>query len=527
MTNKELLKVSNLCVSFKSHHEVVDAVKGISFLLNKGETLALVGESGSGKSVTAMSILGLLPSSEAKGSVLFNGHELLNKGEAFLKSYRGKDIAMIFQEPMTSLNPLHSIEKQIVEPLLVHQQYTKNDTRSKVIELLKLVGFEDGQSRLDSFPHQLSGGQRQRVMIAMALACNPQLLIADEPTTALDVTIQTGIIALLKKLQSQFSMGLLLISHDLSMVSKLADRIAVMKNGKVVETGETSQILKNPHHPYTQHLIASEPSGHAIPLKKSSTSVISLENFSVTFSSSSSFFKKPSQFKAVNQINLQLYRGETLGIVGESGSGKSTLAYGLLKLLPSDGKIILNTQDITKLSVKAMRPLRSNLQIIFQDPFSSLNPRFSVADIVMEGLFIHEKHLKPQEKMAKVHKILLEVGLLKEIAERYPHELSGGQRQRIAIARALILHPKILVLDEPTSALDRSIQAEILQLLKGLQQKYQLTYAFISHDLKVVRSISHRILVMRHGKIIEEGKTEQIFQNPKSAYTQQLIAAAY
>jgi len=528
-----LLTIENLSVHFhRPNQPSTVAVKGLSFSLAQGETLALVGESGSGKSVSALSILGLLPypmASHPTGSILFEGQELLNAPEGFLRKIRGHDIGMIFQEPMTALNPLHTIEQQIAESLIIHKGMTRSQARKRVVELLHLVGFGDGVSRLDAYPHQLSGGQRQRVMIAMALACEPKLLIADEPTTALDVTIQAGILDLISQLQQQFQMGLLLISHDLGMVAKMAKDIVVMRQGKMVESGYTGEVLRNPQHPYTQHLIAAEPSGHPLPIPKSTHSILEAKDLKVTFKGKKkSWISKGSQdVYAVDGISFSLSGGETIGIVGESGSGKSTLAYAVLRLVASQGQINFKGINLQGLPRKALRPMRPQMQIIFQDPFSSLNPRLSVGQIVAEGLEIHQKTLTTQEITARVQTILQEVGLDEEARHRYPHEFSGGQRQRIAIARALILKPSLLILDEPTSALDRSIQAGVIDLLRDLQARHQLAYLFISHDLKVVRAMSHRIMVMKEGKIIEEGDTETIFQNPKTLYTKALIQAAF
>lgn len=528
-----LLRVDHLSVRFQNPNQpAVEAVKDVSFSLNQGETLALVGESGSGKSVSALSVLGLLPyplASHPTGSILFEGQELLTAPENVLRKVRGHGVGMIFQEPMTALNPLHTLEKQIAEPLLIHKGMNKAQARARVIELLHLVGFSDGVNRLQAYPHQLSGGQRQRVMIAMALACEPKLLIADEPTTALDVTIQANILDLILRLQQQFQMGLLLISHDLSMVAKMAQRIMVMRQGEVVEEGKTSTILKHPKHPYTQHLIASEPSGHPFPIPQPSTPILATKNIYVTFpgQTQSWFSRKSDDVKAVDDISFSLNEGETIGIVGESGSGKSSLAYAILKLIKSTGQIDFKTRDLQHLSRKEMRLLRPEMQIIFQDPYSSLNPRLSVGQIVAEGLKVHQKHLSQKEIEEQVQHILQEVGLPKGAHDRYPHEFSGGQRQRIAIARALILKPKFLILDEPTSALDRSIQAEVIDLLRKLQERHKLAYLFISHDLKVVRAMSHRIIVMKAGHIVEEAATEDLFQRPREAYTKSLIEASF
>jgi len=540
-----MLQINNLCVGFKdalnknalnkdAHEKLV--VRDVSFTLNKGETVALVGESGSGKSVTALSVLGLLPYPTAfhpRGSIMLDGVELLNLPESDLISFRGGRIGMIFQEPMTALNPLHTIFQQISEPLILHLGMNKKTARPKVIDLLQLVGFDDAEQRLNAYPHQLSGGQRQRVMIAMALACEPDILIADEPTTALDVTLQTTILDLIKSIQSRFKMAILLITHDLGVVNKMADRMVVMKDGKVVEQGTTQQVIHNPNHPYTKHLIESEPSGSPAPVPEGSIEVLAAHDLTVAFDKPASLltrlfqFKKEADFIAVNKVSLSLRQGETIGIVGESGSGKSTLAYALLRLISSHGEIYLEGKRIDGAIIKDLRPLRSGFQIIFQDPFSALNPRFSVDQLISEGLVVHQPNLSTRERDLRVANILIEVGLSPGMRHRFPHEFSGGQRQRIAIARALILKPRILVLDEPTSALDRSIQAEVIELLRNLQTKHGLSYLFISHDLKVVRAMSHRILVMRHGQIIEEGAVNELFEHPKEPYTKELLKAAF
>lgn len=532
-----LLTVNNLSVNFKrTSQEPFEAVKNVSFSLDRGETFALVGESGSGKSVSALSILGLLPYPMAfhpNGSIQLDGQELLGASENFLRQFRGQEIGMIFQEPMTALNPLHTIEKQIAEPLLIHMGLTKSQARTRVIDLLKLVGFPDGADRLTAYPHQLSGGQRQRVMIAMALACEPKLLIADEPTTALDVTIQAGILDLIRSLQNRFGMGLLLISHDLAMVAKMASHLAVMRYGEIVESGETTQVLKAPTHPYTKRLINAEPSGSPASVPAHAEQILSVKDINITFKGKKRWIGPSTpDLKAVDGISLNVRLGETTGIVGESGSGKSTLAYGILKLVESTGEIIFSSSpnhpiDIHPLSLRKMRPLRQQMQIVFQDPFSSLNPRFSVYQTISEGLKTHQPHLSSSQIRTEVDNILKEVGLPTDAGDRYPHEFSGGQRQRIAIARALILKPKLLILDEPTSALDRSIQAEVIELLRTLQEKHKLAYLFISHDLKVVRAMSHRIIVMKQGKIVETGTPKEIFDHPQSPYTRKLITAAF
>lgn len=530
-----LLTVDNLSIHFKSQkkttpQEFIEVVNGVSFQIDRGETLALVGESGSGKSLTALSIPGLLPYPHAQhptGSIKFDDVDLLNKGDDFLRQYRGSKIGIIFQEPMTALNPLHTLEKQIAEPLFIHKHMTKKQAQARVIDLLKLVGFSDGADRLNAYPHQLSGGQRQRVMIAMALACEPSLLIADEPTTALDVTIQAGIIHLIKELQERFNMGLLLISHDLGMVSKIADRVAVMQQGKIVEDGPVRSILKSPQHPYTKMLIDAEPSGSPAPLPKNARQILAVEDMNVTFKTKAPWFwQKPQLLKAVSGVSLHLKEQETLGIVGESGSGKSTLIYAVLKLTPCTGRVVFCGRYLDELTQKQLRTLRPQLQVIFQDPFGSLNPRFSVGDIVAEGLQVHSNLSKAEIDQA-VSDILTEVGLDGASRFRYPHEFSGGQRQRIAIARALILKPKLLVLDEPTSALDRSIQADIINLLRNLQVKHGLSYLFISHDLKVVKAMSHRIMVMKQGEVVEVGDAETIVSTPQSDYAKSLMAAAF
>lgn len=524
-----LLTIKNLSVRFSPPgRPVVDAVQGVDFTIRPKETLALVGESGSGKSVTAFSILKLLPypmASHPSGEILFSGQNLLELSDKQLRQIRGRRIGMIFQEPMTALNPLHTIQKQIAETVRLHLGYSKDKTLERVKELLELVEFPEGLSRLDAFPHQLSGGQRQRVMIAMALACGPDLLIADEPTTALDVTIQAGIIKLLQKLQADFGMSMLLISHDLSMVKHLAHQVAVMHHGKIVESGGVAEVFGNPKHAYTQRLIACEPKGSPQPIAKNASVQLQVHDIKVSFENQSLFsFKKLPPKIVVNRVSLLLKQGETLGVVGESGSGKSTLAYGILRLVSASGKIIFLGKELPN-SLSLMRPIRRDLQIIFQDPFGSLNPRFSIFDVVCEGLKVHESALSADVLRLRAEKVLEQVGLSAEFLDRYPHELSGGQRQRVAIARALVLNPKVVILDEPTSALDRSIQTDILDLLRQLQNDLQLSYIFISHDLKVVRAMAHRMIVMHQGVIVEEGNSEQIFNTPTHEYTKTLLNA--
>jgi microcin C transport system ATP-binding protein len=514
-----LLDVQNLSTDFNAEGKIFSAVKNVSFSIEAGETVALVGESGSGKSVTALSLLKLLPypmASHPSGKILWQGDDLIVKTDEQMQAVRGNDIAMIFQEPMTALNPLHTIEKQISEVLFVHKHMTKDQARKRVLELLDLVELEGLYDRLDAYPHQLSGGQRQRVMIAMALANEPKLLIADEPTTALDVTVQAEILKLLKNLQAKMGMAVLLISHDLGVVKHMAHRIGVMKKGELVEFGKTTEIFANPQHDYTKKLLASKPSGKAVPIAANAPEILRVENVSI-------FFGKG--FQAVKSANINISRGETLGIVGESGSGKTTLALSILKLVNSRGRIVWQGKNLNELSANEIRPLRKELQIVFQDPFGSLSPRMSVEAIIEEGLKIHEPKLSAAERETRVIEALQDVQLDPDTRHRYPHEFSGGQRQRIALARALILKPELLVLDEPTSALDVSVQAQVIDLLRNLQQKHNLAYLFISHDLRVIRALSHRIVVMKQGEIVEEGAAEAIFNTPKNAYTQRLLAS--
>ncbi|MEO0382934.1 MAG: ABC transporter ATP-binding protein [Pseudomonadota bacterium] len=525
-----LLEVKDLSVAFRSGDEVNTVVDHVSFDVSMGETVALVGESGSGKSVSALSILQLLPypaASHPSGSIQFDGQELLGAEDKQLRSVRGNDISMIFQEPMSSLNPLHSVERQVGEVLKVHQGMRDEAARARTLELLDRVGIKDPESRLRSYPHQLSGGQRQRVMIAMALANTPKLLIADEPTTALDVTVQAQILRLLVELQQELGMAMLFITHDLGIVRRLAKTVNVMQGGKIVETGSVTDVFANPEHPYTQMLLSTEPSG--APLGEPDEEItLAADDLKVWFPVKKGVLRRTvSHIKAVDGVDLTIRQGETLGIVGESGSGKTTLGLALLRLTESKGVIRFQDMDITDHNTKQMRPLRSELQVVFQDPFGSLSPRMSVSDIIEEGLLIHQTKMGYEERDREIIGALEEVGLDPETRFRYPHEFSGGQRQRISIARALVLKPRVILLDEPTSALDMSVQAQVVDLLRDIQKKHNLAYLFISHDLKVVRALSHRILVLKDGKVVESGTREEIFENPKEPYTRELIAAAF
>ena len=526
---KPLLDVRDLSVTFSGGRVV--AANNVSFRIGKGETVALVGESGSGKTVSALSILRLLPypaASHPSGEVWFEGRNLLKLKESQLQSVRGDRISMIFQEPMTSLNPLHQIERQVGEVLRVHRHMEDKAVRTRVLDLLDKVGIEDPKGRLDSYPHQLSGGQRQRVMIAMALANEPDLLIADEPTTALDVTIQAQILDLLLKLKSEFNMAMLLITHDLGIVRKMADRVCVMTNGEIVERGATRDIFASPQHPYTKHLLASEPKGTPPAADPKAPTILEAKDLRVWFPIKRGFMRHTvGHIKAVDGIDLEVKEGQTLGVVGESGSGKTTLGLALLRLVSSDGPIIYLGDRIDGYDSKKMRPLRRDMQIVFQDPYGSLSPRLSIAQIIEEGLLIQKPDMDRTERRARVSKALKEVGLDPAAQDRYPHEFSGGQRQRIAIARALVLEPKFLILDEPTSALDVSVQAQIVDLLRDLQKRYKLAYLFISHDLKVVRALANDIIVLRHGKVVEQGPARTVFAEPKTDYTKALLAAAF
>ena len=529
-SNSALLSVEDLSVDFTQDGEKNRAVDRISFGLDKGETLAIVGESGSGKSVSALSILKLLPypaASHPSGRIMFDGIDLLSADNKTLRSVRGNRISMIFQEPMSSLNPLHTVEQQIGEVLSIHHGMSDKQVRERVLELLNDVGIREPEKRLKSYPHQLSGGQRQRVMIAMALANEPEILIADEPTTALDVTVQAQILQLLKELQKSHGMALLFITHDLGIVEKLADRVCVMTEGKIVEEGETRDIFDNPQHDYTRHLLSSEPSGAARAVEDEAPILLKTDDLKVWFPIKRGFLRRTvDHIKAVDGISLAIRKGETLGIVGESGSGKTTLGLALLRMISSDGPIVFQGANLEELDNRAMRDWRGDMQIVFQDPFGSLSPRMSIAQIVAEGLAIHASDLSPQERDARVCAVLEEVGIDPDTRYRYPHEFSGGQRQRISIARAMVLEPKFVMLDEPTSALDMSVQSQVVDLLRELQAKHDLTYLFISHDLKVVRALSNRVLVMRAGKVVEQGEVEQIFEAPKTDYTKALMAAA-
>jgi microcin C transport system ATP-binding protein len=529
-----LLEIRDLSVTFagRGGAKPVEAVKSVSFTLDRGETMALVGESGSGKSVTALSVLQLLPYPLAmhgpRSSIRFAGEELVAAAPERLRRVRGNRIAMVFQEPMTSLNPLHTLERQIAETLLIHRHMSAAAARRRTIELLGLVGLPDVENRLDAYPHQLSGGQRQRVMIAMAIANEPDILIADEPTTALDVTIQAHILQLLKDLRDRFGMALLLITHDLTIVRKMADQVCIMTGGEIVEGGSTAQIFDRPRHPYTRRLLAAEPKGVAAPADPAAAAMMEAEDVKVWFPIRRGVLRRVGGYvKAVDGVSLAVKGGTTLGIVGESGSGKTTLGLALLRLTEAKGHIRFSGGDIAALSQRQLRPLRREMQVVFQDPFSSLSPRLSVAQIVEEGLKVHRLAVSSAERRRLIETALVEVGLDPEAAERYPHEFSGGQRQRIAIARALVLKPRFVVLDEPTSALDMSVQAQIVELLRELQARHGLAYLFISHDLRVVRALAHEILVMKDGKIVEAGSTERVMTAPEHPYTRALMAAAF
>ena len=526
-----LLSVRDLSVAFSQGGRETLAVDHISFDIAKGETVALVGESGSGKSVTALSVLKLLPypaASHPSGQILFGGENLLARSEKELRRVRGNKITMIFQEPMTSLNPLHTIEQQIGEILALHQGMRAAAARERTLALLEEVGIREPAKRLDAYPHQLSGGQRQRVMIAMALANEPELLIADEPTTALDVTVQAQILELLAGLKARKGMSMLFITPDLGIVRKVADRVFVMTGGKIVESGPTGCLFDDPQHEYTRHLIAAEPRGAPPKSDRTAKTVMQGRDLKVWFPIKKGFFRKTvDHVKAVDGIDVTVRAGQTLGVVGESGSGKTTLGLALARMISSQGRITFEARDIDALSFSEMRPLRRELQIVFQDPFGSLSPRMSVSEIIEEGLTIHEPQLSPDERDERIVDVLNEVGLDPAARFRYPHEFSGGQRQRIAIARAMVLKPRFVMLDEPTSALDMSVQAQVVDLLRALQFKHDLAYLFISHDLKVIRALANDVIVMRNGRIVEYGSAEQIFERPQSEYTKALMSAAF
>jgi microcin C transport system ATP-binding protein len=528
---EKLLEVTDLSVGFRQGSRDTLAVDRVSFEIKKGETVALVGESGSGKSVTALSVLKLLPYPSAhhpSGSIRFKGQELLNLPEDKIRHVRGNDITIIFQEPMTSLNPLHTIEKQIGEILLLHQGLTGENARARTLGLLTQVGIPEAETRLGSYPHQLSGGQRQRVMIAMALANEPDLLIADEPTTALDVTVQAQILSLLKELQKRLGMAMLFITHDLGIVRRLADTVCVMKEGKIVERGPVEQVFRAPEHPYTRALLAAEPKPDPAPINPDAPVVVETRDLKVWFPIKRGVMRRVvGHIKAVDGVSIAVRQGETLGIVGESGSGKTTLGLAILRLVSSQGPIVFLGSTIAGLTFQEMRPFRLHMQIVFQDPYGSLSPRMSVSDIIEEGLWVHHPKLTRAQREERVVQALRDVGLDPETRFRYPHEFSGGQRQRIAVARAIVLEPTFVVLDEPTSALDMLIQAQIVELLRALQKRRNLTYIFISHDLRVVAALASRLVVMRHGKVVDEGPAAELFARPTSDYTRALLAAAF
>ena len=522
-----LLDVKDLRVSFRQDGKLTPAVKGITFHVERGETVALVGESGSGKSVSALSTVSLLgDTAHVEGSVTYDGQQMIGANDALLRKVRGNDISFIFQEPMTSLNPLHTIDKQLAESLTLHQGLTGTALHQRILELLLKVGIHDAESRLGSYPHQLSGGQRQRVMIAMALANKPDVLIADEPTTALDVTIQAQILDLLKELKDSEGMGLLFITHDLGVVRRIADRVCVMQHGEIVEQGPTAEIFDNPQHPYTKKLLGAEPTGSPALVPEGAEVIAETENLKIWFPIQQGLLRRTvGHVKAVNDASFSVRAGETIGIVGESGSGKTTLALAVMRLIASQGGITFMGDDVRKWSTKELRRLRKDMQIVFQDPFGSLSPRMTCMQIIAEGLSIHKVD-PDRDKRELVRDVMVEVGLDPATMDRYPHEFSGGQRQRIAIARAMVLRPRLLVLDEPTSALDMTVQVQIVDLLRDLQVKYGLAYLFISHDLRVVRAMSHKVMVMKRGDVVEYGDVDALYDNPQTEYTRTLLQAA-
>ncbi|MEQ1647380.1 MAG: ABC transporter ATP-binding protein [Hyphomicrobiaceae bacterium] len=526
-----LVRVRDLSVAFGRDEQKTTVVNRVSFTIGRGETVALVGESGSGKTLSALSILRLLPYPQAShptGEIFFEGRDLLHAPDAVMREVRGRRISVIFQEPMTSLNPLHTIERQVTEIVKVHQGLDDAAARVEMLYLLKRVGIPEPEKRLQSYPHQLSGGQRQRVMIAMALANKPELLIADEPTTALDVTIQAQILELLGELRREMGMAMLLITHDLGIVKKLAERVYVMQRGQIVEEGLMADVFSNPQHAYTRHLISAEPKGRPKTSKAQASTVVETRDLKVWFPIKRGLLRKTvDHVKAVDGVSIQVRQGETVGVVGESGSGKTTLGLAIMRLIASQGPIVYLGRNIDGLDATAMRPLRREMQIVFQDPYGSLSPRLSIGQIIAEGLTIQQPDLDYQARRDRVAAALTTVGLDAGAQDRYPHEFSGGQRQRIAIARAMVLEPKFIMLDEPTSALDQSVQAQIVDLLRDLQAERGLSYLFISHDLKVVRALSHYVVVMKNGKIVEQGEAETVFANPREAYTQALWAAAF